>query len=64
MSTVREAHDLMPKLLRCQNRSCAKVIQPRSSAVVKTFTVGRIPYHTYYCSQACADIVAKRGTPR
>lgn len=54
----------MRKGLRCQNPTCGKPIQPRSSAVVKTFTVGRVPYHAYYCSQACADIVAKRVMSR
>lgn len=52
----------MRKGLRCQNPSCAKLIEPRSHAVVKKLTVGAATYHAYYCSQGCADIVAKRGT--
>ena len=50
----------MRKGLRCQNSSCAKLIQPRSRAIVKTFTVGAATYHRYFCSQECADIVARR----
>lgn len=50
----------MRKGLRCQNRTCGKLIQPRSRAIVKTFKVGAATYRAYYCSQECADIVARR----
>jgi aspartate carbamoyltransferase regulatory subunit len=52
----------MPKGLRCQNPTCGKLIEPRSRAIVKKFTVGAATYHAHYCSQECADAVAKRAT--
>lgn len=50
----------MTRSLRCQNPACAKVITPRSRAIPRTITIGGVTYHTYYCSEECADIAARR----
>ena len=46
--------------LRCQNPACAKVITPRSRAIPRTATIGGVSYHTYFCSESCADVMDQR----
>ena len=50
----------MTRSLRCQNPACAKIITPRSRAIPRNAEIGGVTYHTYYCSEECADIVARR----
>lgn len=50
----------MPSHLRCQNPACSKVITPRSRAIPRNVTIGRVTYHTYFCSESCAEVIERR----
>ena len=50
----------MPHSLRCQNPSCAKIIRPQSSAIPRNVEIGGVTYHSYYCSESCADVMDQR----
>jgi hypothetical protein len=46
--------------VRCGNPSCAKIIRPRSEAIVVNIPVGAATYQAYYCSETCRDVIERR----